>query len=70
MKFGEEDSFDESFQQWAEFNDIMNHPYFREDMQKLQTTADKSLFENSEYYPSPEDQVYKGLPTSKYSCEF
>ena len=40
----------------------MNHPYFREDMQKLQTTADKSLFESSDYYPSPEDEVYKGLP--------
>ena len=60
LKFAEGDSFDESAQKWADTNDIMNHPYFREDMQKLRTTADKSHFESSDYYPSPKDEVYKG----------
>ena len=62
LKFTEEDSFNETAQQWADKNDIMNHPYFREDMQRLRTTADKSYLENSGYYPSPNDKVYKGLP--------
>ena len=60
MKLADNDELDLDKQEFAEFNDIMNQPYFRDDMKWIKINADKRLLGQQNYYPSPEDEVYRG----------
>ena len=55
---------------WSEFNDIMNQPYFREDFKTVKIQADKALFADADYYPSPDDEVYKGSLAISFSLNY
>ena len=59
IKLTDNDELDEDNQNWSSTNQIMNQPYFLEETEIVDIKADKSLFENSDYFPSPNDQVYK-----------
>ena len=44
---------------WCPDNNIMNNPYEKSDNKYTLVTAKREYFENSEYYPSPNDNVYR-----------
>ena len=48
---------DESSNDPAASDDIMNNPYFSAETEKI--TASPDLFKDSDYYPSGNDQVFK-----------
>ena len=59
IKLTDSDDLNEENQNWSQTNQIMNQPYFLEETENVEIKADKSLFTNSDYYPSPDDKVYK-----------
>ena len=60
LKLADNDDLDMDNQKFSEFNDIMNQPYFRDDMKWVTINTDKRLLGKQDYYPSPKDDVYKG----------
>ena len=44
---------------WCPDNNIMNNPYEKSDNKYTWVTAKREYFENSEYYPSPNDNVHR-----------
>lgn len=44
---------------WCPLNNIMNNPYRKQDNKYVPVTADHSMFENCDYYPSEDDKVLK-----------
>ena len=59
IKLTDSDGVNEENQNWAKTNRIMNQPYFLEENENVDIKADKSFFAKSEYFPSPDDKVYK-----------
>ena len=60
VKIVDNDELDETKQNWSKSNQIMNQPYFLENTERIDINADKSLFADSDYYPSADDKVFKG----------
>ena len=45
--------------EWCPNNNIMNNPYEKTDHKYTLVTTQREYFEDSEYYPSPNDTVYR-----------
>ena len=44
---------------WCPDNNIMNNPYLKDDHRYVRIQGDTELLKSSDYYPSPQDDVYK-----------